>query len=125
MAHMWTGDAMLTADQKEGLTYFLPKEGAVIWQDNLAVPKGAPNLYTAMAFIDFMNLPEVAAANANFVWYGSPNKAARDQGLIEDWILENPSVYPSAEVMERLQWIEDVGDDISKYDRIWTEFKTA
>ena len=125
MAHMWTGDALLTADQKEGLTYFLPKEGAVIWQDNLAVPKGAPNLYTAMAFIDFMNLPEVAAANANFVWYGSPNKAARDQGLIEDWILENPSVYPSAEVMERLQWIEDVGDDISKYDRIWTEFKTA
>jgi len=125
MAHMWTGDALLTADQKEGLKYFLPKEGAVIWQDNLAVPKGAPNLYTAMAFIDFMNLPEVAAANANFVWYASPNKAARDQGLIEDWILNNPAVYPSEEVINRLQWIEDVGDDISKYDRIWTEFKTA
>lgn len=125
LAHMWTGDALLTADEGEGMKYVLPKEGCVIWQDTMAVPKGAPNLYTAMAFIDFMNLPEIAAMNSNMVWYPSPNLAAREQELIEDWMLDDPAIYPPPEVMERFQWIEDVGDDITKYDRIWTEFKSA
>jgi len=40
-------------------------------------------------------------------------------------VLANEGIYPSAEVAEGLQWIEDVGPALELYDRIWTEFKAA
>ena len=125
IAHMWTGNALLSAEERDGLVYVIPKEGCTIWQDNLCVPRGANSVYTAMAFIDFLNRPDIAGRNANFIWYGSPNQAAAEQGYIDEEMLNNPGVYPPDEVMQRLQWIEDVGDAVVKYDRIWTEFKTS
>jgi spermidine/putrescine transport system substrate-binding protein len=40
-------------------------------------------------------------------------------------VLANPGIYPPAEVEARLQWLEDVGDALQLYDRIWTEFKAS
>ncbi len=125
ISHIWTGDALLAEQEREGLRYVIPKEGCTVWQDNLCVPKTAPHKYTSMAFIDFMNRPDVAARNANFIWYGCPNKTAREQGLIDEAMLNNPGVYPPDEVWQRLQWIKDVGEDTLKFDRLWTEIKTA
>lgn len=125
IAHAWTGQALTAQAELDTLRYVIPAEGCTVWQDNLCVPATAPHKYTAMAFIDFMNRPDIAARNANFVWYGSPNKTAREQKLIDEEMLNNPGVYPPDEVWQRLQWIEDVGEDTIKYDRLWTEVKTA
>jgi spermidine/putrescine transport system substrate-binding protein len=58
--------------------------------------------------------------------YGSPNKAAREQGYIDEAVLNNPGVYPPPEVWQRLQWIKDVGEEGAlKFDRLWTEIKTG
>jgi len=125
--HIWTGDAILAglpdSGGREGIVYVIPKEGCTIWQDNLAIPKEAPNAYTAMVFINYLHLPEVAAQNAEFVGYGTPNAAAKE--FIDPEILANEGIYPSEEVSARLQWIEDVGEALQLYDRIWTEFKAA
>lgn len=127
IGHMWTGDAILSGlpdyGGREEIVYVIPAEGCTIWQDNLAIPVGAPNPYTAMIFINFLSDPEVAAQNAEFVGYGSPNVAAHD--LIDPEVMANEGIYPTEEVMTRLQWIEDVGDALSLYDRVWTEFKAA
>ncbi len=127
LGHMWTGDALLAgwpdAGGRDGIYYIIPEEGCTIWQDNMAIPVGASSPYTAHIFINFMNLPEVAAQNAEWVGYGTPNEAAKE--FIDPEILADESVYPTAEVMARLQWIEDVGDALELYDRIWTEFKAA
>ena len=126
-AHIWTGDAILAglpdSGGREGIVYVIPQEGCTIWQDNLAVPVGAPNAYTAMVFINYLNIPEIAAQNAEWVGYGTPNVAAKE--FIDPEVLANEGIYPSAEVSARLQWIEDVGDALQLYDRIWTEFKAA
>lgn len=87
------------------------------------IPTGAPNAYTAMVFMNYLNFPDVAAQNAEWVGYATPNKAAKD--VIDPEMLANEAIYPSAEVTESLQWIEDVGDALQLYDRIWTEFKAA
>lgn len=125
--HMWTGDAILAGlpdyGGRDGIVYVIPEEGCVIWQDNLAVPVGAPNAYTAMVFINFMHYPEIAAQNAEFVGYGTPNEAAKE--FISEEVLADPGIYPPAEVEARLQWLEDVGDALQLYDRIWTEFKAS
>ncbi|MCC6188841.1 MAG: spermidine/putrescine ABC transporter substrate-binding protein [Anaerolineales bacterium] len=127
IGHIWTGDAILAgtpdAGGREELVYVIPEEGCVIWQDNLAVPVGAPNKHTAEVFINYLNDPQIAAQNANFVGYGTPNQAAKE--FVDPELLENPGIYPPKETMARLQWIEDVGDALELYDRVWTEFKAA
>lgn len=127
LGHMWTGDAILAGlpdyGGREGISYVIPQEGCVIWQDNLAIPVGAPNGYTAMVFMNYLSDPEIAAQNAEYVGYGTPNAAAKE--FIDPDILADEGIYPPPEVEERLQWIEDVGDALELYDRIWTEFKAA
>jgi len=127
LGHIWTGDALLagSADTggRDGIVYVIPDEGCTIWQDNMMVPVNAPNPYTAMVFMNYTQYPEVAAQNAEFVGYATPNAAAKE--FIDPEMLANESVYPPAEVEARLQWIEDVGDAYELYDRIWTEFKAA
>lgn len=127
LGHIWTGDAILAgstdAGGREEIQYVIPQEGCTIWQDNMMVPVGAPNAYTAMVFMNYFQYPEIAAQNAEWVGYATPNKAAKE--FIDPEMLSNESVYPSAEVAESLQWIEDVGPALELYDRIWTEFKAA
>lgn len=127
IGHMWTGDAILAGlpehGGREGIVYVIPEEGCTIWQDNLAIPKGAPSKYTAEVFINFLSDPEVARQNAEFVGYGSPNDEAKK--LIDPEILADPGIYPPPEIFAHLQWIEDVGDALELYDRVWTEFKAA
>jgi spermidine/putrescine transport system substrate-binding protein len=127
IGHIWTGDAILAGDPdsggRAGIVYVIPSEGCTIWQDNLAIPVGAPSPYTAMIFMNYLHQPEIAAQNAEFVGYATPNDAAKE--FIDPEMLANEGIYPSDEVAARLQWIEDVGDALQLYDRIWTEFLAA
>ena len=127
LAHIWTGDAILAGlpdyGGREGIVYVIPEEGCTIWQDNMAIPVNAPNAYTAMIFMNYLQYPEIAAQNAEYVGYGTPNAAAKE--FIDPAIMEDTSIYPPPEIEARLQWIEDVGDALELYDRIWTEFKAA
>ncbi len=127
LAHIWTGDGVLAGDPeyggRDGIFYVIPEEGCTIWQDNMAVPVDAQNAYTAMIFINYLNYPEIAAQNAEWVGYGTPNEASKE--FIDPDLLSDEGVYPPEDVADRLQWIEDVGDALELYDRIWTEFKAA
>jgi spermidine/putrescine transport system substrate-binding protein len=122
LAHIWTGDAILAALERPEIVYVIPKEGTTIWQDNLAIPVDAPNPYTAMVFINYLADPEIAAQNAEYIAYASPNKTATE---VIDPSMLSETIYPTGEMASRLQWIEDVGDALELYDRIWTEFKAA
>jgi spermidine/putrescine-binding protein len=122
MGHGWSGDFFAAAEEAEQVWYIIPEEGGVIWTDNLAIPKSAPSQYTAELFIDFLLRPEVGAKITNYTWYGSPNKASEE--FIDAEILEEPAIYPPPEVMEKLEFLRDVGESTALYDRIWTEIKT-
>jgi spermidine/putrescine-binding protein len=76
----------------------------------------------AHQFIDFMNRPDIAAQNTNFVWYASPNKSA--ESMINPDILSYPAIYPDAETFAKLEWFENIGDATELYSRIWTEIST-
>jgi spermidine/putrescine transport system substrate-binding protein len=122
LAHGYSGDFFMAAVEAEQIGYAIPKEGATIWADNLCIPKTANSQYTAEVFIDYLLRPEVSAKISNFTWYASPNDAAKQ--FIEAEILEDPAIYPPQEVMDKLEFIRDVGEATTLYDRIWTEIKT-
>jgi len=122
IAHGWSGDFFQAAVEAEQIGYAIPREGGTIWADNLCIPKTAPSQYTAEVFINYLLRPEVGAKVTNFTWYASPNQAA--EKFINPEILGDPAIYPPPEIMDRLEFIYDVGEATALYDRIWTEIKT-
>ena len=122
MAQGWSGEIARARMQNPNLRFVIPKEGGVIWADNLAIPTSAKNKAAALMFIDFVNRPEVGARIVNFLRYPSANDGARAH--IRPEILNDPQIYPPADVMERLEWIRDVGEAGDLYDRAWTEMKS-
>lgn len=98
-------------DSEEGwdrYTYVIPEEGGTVWIDNMAVPASAEHPCTAHTFMNFLLDAENGATLTNWVYYASPNAAAEEFILPE--ILEDPTIYPSEELSERLEIITDTGD---------------
>ena len=126
----WSGDIKQAqrraAEAKSGVEigYAIPKEGAQMFFDNLAIPKDAAHVSEAHAFIDFLLKPEVAAKNSNLVAYANGNLAS--QKFIDKSVLGDGSVYPDAETMKRLYTV-NARDQKSQrvLNRLWTRVKTG
>lgn len=121
IAHVWNGDAALAMEENPDITYVLPKEGGVVWQDNLVILKRAPNAKAAHLFINYLLRPEVSAVLAEEFPYGSPNLAAVE--LLPEHVRTNPAAYPDPDAVDKAEWIADVGDATVTFDRIYTEIQ--
>ncbi|MBZ0139873.1 MAG: polyamine ABC transporter substrate-binding protein [Pseudorhodoplanes sp.] len=126
----WSGDVKQAqkraAEARSGVEigYAIPKEGAQMLFDNFAIPKDAPNVAEAHAFINFMLRPDVAARNTNMVAFASGNLAA--QKLINKAIIEDRTVYPDAATMKKLYTIKLRDPQTQRIvNRLWTRVKTG
>jgi len=114
------------AEAKNGVEigYAIPKEGAMLWFDNLSVPKDAKNVTEAHALIDFLLRPEVAAKNSNFISYANGNAASRP--LIDKAILEDKTIYPDEATMKTFYTIQSHDQKTQRLmNRLWTKIKTG
>lgn len=98
-AQIYSGDALMLQELNPHIRYVAPEEGTNIWVDNWAVATQAKNKEAAYAFLDFINEPENAAKNAEFVHYASPNLAANK--LLPPSHFADPVINPSREVLEQ------------------------
>lgn len=121
LAVVWSGDASYVKKYNPNLVYVIPKEGSNIWVDYMVIPKNSKNKDMAMKFIDYMLRPEVALRNYNYTGYLTPHEGVMDMLKEDEKVLE----YPTDEELDRLEVFEDLGKDIIKYDRIWTEVKST
>jgi putrescine transport system substrate-binding protein len=104
--------------------YAIPKEGAQLWFDNLAIPKDAKNVAEAHALIDFLLRPEVAARNSNVISYANGNAASRP--FVDKAIIEDKTVYPDDATMGRLYTIMAHDQKTQRLiNRLWTRVKTG
>jgi putrescine transport system substrate-binding protein len=130
MAVGYSGDVLQAKKRAEEakngveIQYLIPREGALMWFDSMAIPADAKNVAEAHEFINYMMRPEVAAANTNFVSYASGNLAAKDK--VDPEILNNPGVYPDEATFKRL-FTNTAYDDRSQrtVTRLWTRVKTG
>jgi len=106
------------------LQYIIPREGALMWFDSMAIPADAKNVAEAHEFINFMMRPQMAAANTNFVSYASGNLAAKE--FVDPAILNNPGIYPDEATFKRL-FTNTAYDERSQklVTRLWTRVKTG
>jgi putrescine transport system substrate-binding protein len=106
------------------IAYAIPEEGAQLWFDNLAIPRGAPDVVEAHEFINYLQKPEVAARNSNFIAYANGNLAS--QKFIDSAILEDRTIYPDATTMSRLYTMKAHDARTTRLmNRLWTRIKTG
>ena len=92
--------------------------------DNLAIPKDAKNVAEAHAFINYLQTPEVAARNSNFISYANGNLAS--QQFIDKAVLDDRTIYPDETVMSRLFTIRAYDPATQRVlNRLWTRVKTG
>ncbi len=114
------------AEAKNGvdIAYAIPKEGAQLWFDNLAIPRDARNVAEAEDFINYLQRPEVAAKNTNFISYANGNVAS--QKFIDKAILDDKGIYPDEATMRRLYTISAHDPKTQRLiNRLWTRIKTG
>jgi putrescine transport system substrate-binding protein len=131
----WSGDVLQartrareaaegTKKKPVNIDYVLPKEGAHMWFDSMAIPKDAPHVAEAHAFIDFLLRPEVAAKNSHAVSYANGNLAS--QKFVDKGILENRAIYPDTATMEKLFVSTPYSQQVQRVvTRVWTRVKTG
>ncbi len=126
----WSGDMFMADerahDAKNGVNvaYSIPKEGAPISYDVMAIPADASNKENAYRFINFMMEPKVIAGVTDYVYFANPNKAATP--FVDAKLRDNQGVYPPAEVEQNLFLFKPLPNKVKRtITREWTRLKTG
>jgi spermidine/putrescine-binding protein len=129
VAFGYSGDVLQAKSRAEeakngvNIAYSIPKEGANVWFDMLAIPKDAEHPKEALAFINYLLDPQVIAKVSETVGYANPNPASNV--LMGKEITENPSIYPSPEVMSRFYISSELSPaTLRLMTRKWTDIKS-
>lgn len=126
----WSGDvaqAAARADEANNgveVSYVIPKEGALMWFDMLAIPRDAKNPEGATKLINFLMRPEITANITNYVWYANANPAS--MAMVDPEIAGDESIFPPADVRAKL-WLPKVLDQRTtrSVTRAWNQIKTG
>ncbi len=126
----WSGDVFQArdraaeADQGVEINYVIPKEGAQMWFDQMAIPADAQNIEEAHIFINYMMRPDVIAKASNYVYYANGNKASQE--LLDEEVIGDPAVYPDAETTAKLYTTLPYEPKIQRIvTRMWTKVTTG
>ncbi len=126
----WSGDVVIAkhrameAKKPYKVEYYIPKGGAPVWFDVMAIPKDAKNKDAALQWINYIEDPKVHAAITNAVYYPSANAEARK--YVRPDVANDPAVYPPADVVKTLFLLKPLPPEIQRLQtRLWTELKSG
>ncbi|MGE0385871.1 MAG: polyamine ABC transporter substrate-binding protein [Gammaproteobacteria bacterium] len=126
----WSGDIFQARDRAVeanngvNIGYVIPKEGALMFFDMMAIPADAKHVDNAHKFLDYIMRPEVMAKASNAVTYANGNKAS--QQFIKPEILNDPAVFPPPEVLAKLYTIAPYPQEVQRVvTELWTKVKTG
>ncbi len=130
VAFGWSGDVLQArdrADEAENgveIAYHAPKEGALMWFDQMAIPVDAPNPDGAHKFLNFMMDAHNAAAASNYVYYANGNKASQE--FLEEDVIGDPAIYPDEETLKHLYTTRPYPPKVQRVvTRLWTKIKSG
>ena len=130
VAFGWSGDILQArdraaeADNGNEIVYHAPKEGSLMWFDQMAIPVDAPNVEGAHKFLDFIMNAENMAAASNYVYYANGNEASQEF-LVED-VIGDTAIYPDEATLENLYTTTPFDPRSQRFlTRIWTRVKSG
>jgi spermidine/putrescine transport system substrate-binding protein len=105
----WSGDAVQLKPDNPNVEFVLPESGGMLWTDNMQIPVGAPQAYTAEKFIDYVYRPEVQAPIEAYINYICPVNGTKEVLAKTDRALaKNPLIFPDAEVFANTYIFRDL-----------------
>ena len=130
VAFGWSGDILQARDRAAEannnveIEFNAPKEGALMWFDQMAIPVDAPNPDGAHKFLNFIMDAHNMAAASNYVYYANGNKASQE--FLEEDVIGDPAIYPGAETVKNLYIKEGYPPKVQrKATRMWTKVKSG
>ncbi len=120
IAPYYAGDAIVMMDSNEDLAVSVPKEGTNLFVDAACIPANSKQQEAAEMYINFLNEPQVAADNIEYIGYSTPNLAAF--ALLPEEIQNDEIIYPSEEILSQSEQFVNLSDDTNlQMDHLWTE----
>ncbi|MFZ2102551.1 MAG: polyamine ABC transporter substrate-binding protein [Oricola sp.] len=126
----WSGDVLQARDRAAeaaagvNIEYVIPKEGALMWFDNMAIPGDAKNVEEAHEFLNFMMKPEIIAKASNYVYYANGNAASKP--LLNEDVIGDPAIYPDDDTVSRLYTTSPKDQRAQRsLTRLWTKVTTG
>jgi len=126
----WSGDILQARDRAAEagndvvVEYHIPKEGALMWFDQMAIPADAPNPEGAHAFLNFMMDAQNMAQASNYVYCANGNEASQEY-LNED-VIGDPAIYPDEETLENTYTFTPYDPGLQRQvTRMWTRIKSG
>ncbi|WP_415713905.1 polyamine ABC transporter substrate-binding protein [Roseibium sp.] len=126
----WSGDVLQARDRAaeadNGVTvaYTIPKEGAQMWFDQMAIPADAKNKEEAHVFLNFIMRPDVMAKASNYVYYANGNKASQE--LLNDDVIGDTAIYPDEATVKNLYTTTPYPPKVQRIvTRTWTGVKSG
>ena len=121
IAQAYNGDALQVIREFPNLKFALMKEGGTYWIDSFVILKNAENKDMAYKFLNFLMEPEIAARNAEWVEYPSPNLTAFNE-FVDEESKNNQLIYIPNQYLDRCYPIKYLGANVtnisSLYERI-------
>ncbi len=114
IAPYYAGDVITMMNNNEDLDCAMIADGANLFYDAMCIPKCSKNKENAEKFINFMQDPEIAAANFEYLYYATPNQETYDKYLDDD-VKNNELIFPSDEYLDKCYVFSNVSDDVYSY----------
>ncbi|HMP73185.1 MAG TPA: spermidine/putrescine ABC transporter substrate-binding protein [Kiritimatiellia bacterium] len=123
LVHGYNGDILQAMEENDDIAFVIPQEGTSISCDDFVIPVTARSTDLAYAFIDFFLEPANAARNTEYILFLAPNEGA--YRLLSEDILNNPSIFMKPEIRKKSEVIDDVGEALALYTRMWDQVRAA
>ena len=122
-AHWYVGATIYTIQEPDKVGFVIPEEGATMYQEDICVLKTAPNKDSAISSSNSTCSPRSPRSTQSSRSTAPP--ICRRVNLLPPELKANPNTNPPPEVVKKLQIFEDLGNDLRKYNRVWTKVRTA
>ncbi|HWQ23801.1 MAG TPA: spermidine/putrescine ABC transporter substrate-binding protein [Gaiellaceae bacterium] len=117
----WSGDIVQLLLDNPKLKWAIPKDGGMIWTDNMLIPQGG-SAATASVFMNFVYDPKIAAQIAAYVNYVTPVKGAREElAKTDPETADNPLIFPTDEMLAQVHQFDSAALNNDAYITKWQQ----
>jgi spermidine/putrescine transport system substrate-binding protein len=115
----WSGDIVQLQPDNPNLKWGIPKDGGMIWTDNMLIPKGG-DVLTASTYMNYVYDPKVAAQLAAYINYVTPVKGAKEElAKTDPETAKNQLIFPTEETLSQVHLIDPAALKNQDYNERW------
>lgn len=124
IAMSYSGEVLQLQEANPDLKYVVPEEGSNYFIDSWVIPANAENKENAEAWINFLNRPEIALKNFEYITYSTPNTGAQE--LMDEELLANPAVFPGEDILNQCEVFHSLGaEGDALFNDLWLQLRDA